>query len=88
MLKIVAAPNGSGTVTLVLEGRLIGPWVEELRRASEAALGSSERLALDLGAVSYVDRRGLELLRSLAGRRAQLDNCSPFVAEQLRTRER
>jgi len=40
----------------------------------------------DLGTVSFVDRGGIELLRSLADRHAQLTNCSPFVAEQLRTR--
>lgn len=88
MLKIVTVPNGSGTATLILEGRLIGPWVEELRRSCEQTSSSSDELTLDLGGVSFVDRSGLELLRSLADRRARLNNCSPFVAEQLRTPER
>ncbi len=87
MLKIVSVPNGSGTAVLVLEGRLIGPWVEELQRACEEAASTNQRLTLDLRAVSFVDRGGLDLLRSLAGRRARLNNCSPFVAEQLRTLE-
>ena len=87
MLKIVSIPNGSGPATLVLEGRLIGPWIEELRRSCEQAFGSSQGLTLDLAAVSFVDRGGLALLRSLADRHARLDNCSPFVAEQLRTQE-
>ena len=88
MLKIVSIPNGSGPATLVLEGRLIGPWIEELRRSCEQAFGSSQGLTVDLTAVSFVDRGGLALLRSLADRHARLDNCSPFVAEQLRTQER
>ena len=88
MLKIVSVSNGSGTATLVLEGRLIGPWVEELRRSCEQASSSSDGLTLDLRGVSFVDRGGLELLRSLADRRARLNNCSPFVAEQLRAPER
>jgi ABC-type transporter Mla MlaB component len=89
MLKIVSVPNEGGAATLVLEGRLIGPWVEELRRSCELAFGSSEGLTLDLGGLSFVDRGGLELLRCLADRHARLNNCSPFVAEQLRTpRER
>lgn len=87
MLKIVALPNRGGTATLVLEGRLIGPWVEELRRSCEQAVSSSQMLTLDLGAVSFVDRGGLKLLRSLTDRHARLNNCSPFVAEQLRARE-
>lgn len=88
MLKIVSVPNGGGTATLFLEGRLIGPWVDELRRSCEQAFGSGEGLTLDLGAVSFVDRGGLELLRCLADRHARLNNCSAFVAEQLRTPER
>jgi ABC-type transporter Mla MlaB component len=87
LLKIVTVPNGSGTAVLVLEGRLIGPWVDELRRACEEAAPSNQRLTLDLRAVSFVDRGGLDLLRSLTGRRARLNNCSLFVAEQLRTLE-
>lgn len=88
MLRIVSVPNGTGTATLILEGRLIGPWVEELRRSCEEATGSTEGLTLDLRAVSFVDRAGVELLRSLADRHSRLNNCSPFVAEQLRTAER
>lgn len=88
MLKIETVSNGTGTATLVLEGRLIGPWVEELRRFCEESVSPHEGLILDLGAVSFVDRGGLELLRSLADRQARVSNCSPFVAEQLRTKER
>jgi len=86
MLKIVSRGNANGSTTLVLEGRLVGPWVEELRRSCEQPLGSTRDLTLDLGTVSFVDRGGIELLRSLADRHARLTNCSPFVAEQLRTR--
>jgi len=87
MLKIVSLANGNGTATLVLEGRLIGPWVEELRRSCDQAIGSSGELTLDLGGVSFVDRAGIALLRTLADDHARLVNCSPFVAEQLRTLE-
>jgi len=87
MLKIVARGNGDRTTTLFLEGKLVGPWVEELRRSCEQALGTTVELTLDLGTVSFIDRAGIELLRSLADRHARLNNCSPFVAEQLRTPE-
>ena len=87
MLKIVSVDNKSGAATLVLEGRLIGPWVDELRRSCEEAVGSRGRLTIDLGGVAFVDRGGVALLRSLADDHARLTNCSPFVAEQLRTLE-
>lgn len=50
-----------------LEGRMIGPWVAECRRAW-AALESSlstRALTLDLCGVTFVDESGLELLREI-----------------------
>ena len=89
MLKIVSTRNQHGTLTLFLEGRLIGPWVEEFRQACEHALAAPGRgLTLDLRCVSFVDRDGATLLRDLAGRHASITNCSPFVAAQLETVER
>lgn len=88
MLKIVSLGQGHGTATLVLEGQLIGPWVEELRRVCEEALGGAGSLTLDLGGVTFIDRDGVALVRSLAGRHAEITNSSLFVAEQLRAAER
>ena len=88
MLKIESVKNGSGTATLALEGRLIGPWVEELRLTCLGALGAGTDITLDLAGVSFVDRAGIELLRTLADHHTRLSNCSPFVAEQLKPQER
>ena len=88
MLKIGSVANGNGATTLVLEGDLMGPWVDELSRSCELALGSTPVLILDLGAVTFIDRGGIQMLRGLADRDARLTNCSPFVAEQLKARER
>jgi hypothetical protein len=77
MLRIVSLTDGHGTATLVLEGQLIGPWVEELRRVGD-----------DLRGVTFIDRDGVEVVRSLAGRHAVITNSSLFVAEQLRATER
>ena len=88
MLKIVSVGDGHETVRLVLEGQLIGPWVDELRRVCEEALDSGGGLTLDLGAVTFVDRTGVELVRRLAGRHAAITNSSLFVTEQLKAAER
>jgi anti-anti-sigma regulatory factor len=85
MLKIVIDERTSGTPTLELEGRVIGPWVEELRRSCDEVLATSAKLTLDFSDVSFVDRDGVELLRSLRNKDVALLNCSPFVAEQLKT---
>ena len=84
MLKIVFDATGNGGFVLRLEGRVIGPWVEEVRRSCDRALTMTSRATLDLANVSFVDRDGVEMLGSLRRRRVALVNCSPFVAEQLK----
>ena len=85
MLKIVLIETARETSTLRLEGRVIGPWVEELRRSCEPVLARGAKLALDLSDVSFVDRDGVELFRSLQNRQVALLNCSGFVAELLKS---
>jgi ABC-type transporter Mla MlaB component len=67
-----------------LEGRLIGPWVEELRRLSDQALSQQQVISLDLEKVWFIDPQGVELLRDLAKKRVTQVNCSSFVSQQLK----
>ncbi|HSB42499.1 MAG TPA: STAS domain-containing protein [Methylomirabilota bacterium] len=83
MLKIDAAGPSDGRITIRLEGRMLGPWVEELRRTCEAHLGEGRALTLDFSGVSFVDREGVALLRTLRQRQARLANCSAFLKELL-----
>jgi anti-anti-sigma regulatory factor len=84
MLKIGTIETGNGHTKLRLEGRVIGPWVEELRRACDQVFATGAKLALDLSDVSFLDRSGVELIQSLRNRNVALLSCSAFVAEQLR----
>jgi anti-anti-sigma regulatory factor len=84
MLKIVSLESHDRSLILHLEGRVMGPWVAELRRSCDAALTGGSALTLDLGGVSFIDGEGIALFRSLTGQRVVLENCSPFVSEQLR----
>jgi anti-anti-sigma regulatory factor len=88
MLKIEVIERANENPTLRIEGRVIGPWVGELRRMCEPLLATGARLTIDLSDVSFVDRDGIELFRSLRKHRVALANCSPFVAEQLKAWER
>lgn len=88
MLKIVSLGNGCETVRLVLEGQLIGRWVDELRRICDEVLDSGRGLTLDLGAVTFIDRAGAELVRGIAARHVEITNRSLFVTEQLKAAER
>jgi hypothetical protein len=71
------------SVVLRLEGRVGGPWVDELARACDGVLRKGRRLTLDLAGTTFVDTHGAALLRRLHQHRVALVNCSPFVAEQL-----
>ena len=85
MLRITVVESSSESARLRVEGRLVGRWVEELRRSYEVhALNAGIRLTLDLGDVSFVDDAGIELLKQLHSCRVTFVSPSPFVAEQLK----
>ncbi|MGH7321535.1 MAG: STAS domain-containing protein [Candidatus Rokuibacteriota bacterium] len=83
MLRIDVAERMGEGITVHLEGRMVGPWVEELRRACEPHLGNGHALTLDFSGISFIDREGLVLCRALRQRHATFTNCSPFIKEQL-----
>lgn len=66
MLRITVL-EGETAQTIKLEGKIIGPWVEELSRACHSLAGSlgSKKLHLDLCGVAFVDAKGRQLLREI-----------------------
>jgi hypothetical protein len=66
MLKITVHED-QRTHTLKLEGKIGGPWVEELERTWTALAPSlgSKKLQLDLRGVAFADNNGRKLLREI-----------------------
>jgi ABC-type transporter Mla MlaB component len=85
MLKISKVGKANQHFTLKLEGRVVGPWVHALRSICESLLNKGRGLKLDLAGVSYVDADGVSVLMSFKSRGVALNNCSPFVNEQLKS---
>ena len=85
MLKISQAGKANHSVKLKLEGRLVGPWVSELRQVCETLLTEGWSLKLDLTEVIYADTDGVAVLSSFKPRGVGFINCSPFLEEQLRS---
>ena len=79
MLRISVIDDSDNAVELALEGKLVGPWVDELERVSQETLSQSKSLTLNLEKVWFVDSRGAALLRDLAGKHVSQCNCSQFV---------
>ena len=84
MLRISTIHRADEEIQFKLEGRLIGPWVEELRRLSDQALSQQKTVSLDLQKVWFVDLQGIDLLRDLSKKQVSQINCSPFVSQQLK----
>ena len=81
MLKITNIGQIGSDFTVKLEGKLLGPWVEEVRLHFVTDALTLPRL--DLSSLTFVDRAGTELLRQLLDRGIQVESCSPYVAEVL-----
>lgn len=84
MLRISTTESPDQSTTLRVEGQLTGAWIAELREACDRILARGQRLTLDLGDVSLIDRAGCELLASFSDRSVAFIHCSPFQEEQLR----
>lgn len=68
MLKITFQDNPEST-TVKLEGKLSGPWVEELERSwVEHSPLASGNVIIDLSDVSYIDPEGKRLLARMVGK--------------------
>ena len=85
MLRITVLESSKIAVTLRVEGRITGPWVEELRTACNLHTFSNEvQLSLKLADISFADATGIALLKELRNRGVGLIRATPFLAEQLK----
>ncbi len=82
MLRITVQ-EGERAQTIKLEGKIVGPWVQEFSRAWHSLAGSlgSKELHLDLCGVAFVDAKGRQLLREIYQR-----TNSSFLADSPLTR--
>ena len=85
MLRItwIDAEGSDSNRTLKLEGKILGPWVDELGRACEVSGLPQHCLRLDLAAVTFVDSIGLKLLDDLLRQGATIVGCSDFISDLL-----
>ena len=74
--KIVESPTET---TLSVEGRIVSDWVAVLEHECRQALRDTPRVRLDLAAVTFIDARGVEVLRRLVIGGVAVVNCREFV---------
>jgi anti-anti-sigma regulatory factor len=84
MLKITRTVLSEKEVTLQLDGRVTGQWVQLLKDTAEPVLRDGISLNVDLTNVSFIDCVGIALIRNLIQRGVRHLNPPLFVAEQLK----
>lgn len=84
MLKITIVETETDRRWIV-QGRLVGPWVSELRTTWKRAHRSQDKRAcvIDLNDVTFIDKTGERLLRAIAKKGAQLIASGVYVRHQL-----
>ena len=84
MLKITSVVVSEEEITLQLDGRVSGQWVELLRETAESVLKQGVRLNVDLTNISFIDCEGIALIKNLIERAVRHINAPLFVAEQIK----
>jgi ABC-type transporter Mla MlaB component len=84
MLKITRVASSNQEITLQLDGRVTGQWIELLRESAESVLAEGLRLTLDWANICFIDCEGLALIKGLIGRGVRQVNAPLFVAEQIK----
>jgi ABC-type transporter Mla MlaB component len=76
MLKITTHTDATAT-TLELEGKLAGPWVQELERCWQEAVQVNRPVKVRLKVVTFIDGAGRKLLAEMHRQGAELiaDGC-------------
>ncbi len=73
MLRVTTnAEEGQGKVTLKLEGKLAGPWVEEFERCWSSTVEKWKQVVVELAGVTFIDSKGKCLLAKIHGQGAKL----------------
>ena len=86
MLKITELSRSDSAIMFKLEGKVLAPWVDELRRICTEPPHESMQIHLDLEAVTFLDEAGLKLMRELIQQGIIIVQCSGFIAELLHER--
>jgi hypothetical protein len=85
MLRITVVESNALAVTLRVEGRIAGPWVEELRTTCNVHNAPDPiQLHLELEDVSFADAEGIAYLKELRDQGVGLYHVSPFLREMFR----
>ncbi len=80
MLRITRIAEDETSVTLRIEGRLVGRWIDELELECGQYMTNRCRVNLDLSGVTFADDQGIAALRAMGAGPVGLIKCSLFIS--------
>ena len=83
MLRITTMKANGSPVQLKLEGKIMAEWASLLEQECRALIAQQQHVVLDMAGVTFLDGRGITMLRSLPDRYITLMNRSDFIEELL-----
>jgi len=87
MLRITEVSRTLSLVTLKVEGRVAGEWVEVLERECQLHTSRDCAVRLDVADVSMIDCDGVAMLQRVLGFRVEIVNALPFIKALLAEEE-
>ncbi len=84
MLRMTRLAETASMITLNLEGRVLDDWVRVVERECRSVLHPGRKVVLDLSGVTYIDGRGVGMLKSLMAGHVEIINCPPVIEELLK----
>jgi anti-anti-sigma regulatory factor len=83
MVRIQRIVDRPSEITLSVEGRIVAEWVAVVEDECRQAARETPRVQLDLAAVTFIDARGVEVLRRLVTDGVAVVNCREFIGALL-----
>jgi anti-anti-sigma regulatory factor len=83
MLRITRLDMNATAVKLKVEGRIASDWVAEVERECQHFLATGRSVVLDLSDVTFIDRRGARVLRTLRTGQLGIVNCPALIRDLL-----
>ncbi len=83
MIRMTKIGEDESSVTLKVEGRIMSEGVDVLELECLKWLDQKENVQLECSAVSYIDGRGVEVLKSMAQNNVRIVRCQAFIQDLL-----
>ncbi len=83
MLRITKIEEDGSSVILKVEGRIMSEGVDVLKLECLKWLDQNGKVQLECSAVSYIDERGVEMLKSMARNNVRIVRCQAFIHDLL-----